>query len=166
MRWNYSQCCWKFHEIAATRFWNAESFISVELIWTKLDSKLMSCLPLLFSAVKLAQVIRWSKPVYCNHLVLMTVFVHGRWLNMSFISLRLSQTPTGQHSLLIKHLLSRSLWILISFSFAFFFTFLLSFHSAFALSHCSHTPSQSVSLFPPNGSQRETKWDCHQIWFM
>lgn len=106
----------------------------------------MWCLFLLFPAVKLAQVIRWSKPVYCNDLVLMTVFVHGQWLNISFISLRLSLTPTGQHNLLTKHLLSQSPFLDFFPLISFICTFLLSFtHSVFAL--CLTAPITHLSQF-------------------
>lgn len=95
----------------------------------------------MFPAVELAQVIRWTKSGYCYHLVLMTVFAHDQWLNISFISLWPSLTPTGQDNQLIKHLLPQSCFLcfiisflliaLFLFHFFFFqFVFLLCFNAA------------------------------------
>lgn len=147
--WNCSQHCWKYNEKAVRRFWNTESCISEELIQTEVDSQLMWCLLLLFPAVKLAQVIRWSVPISFNHLVIMTVFAHGQWLNICFISLWLSLTPTGQHNVLRKQLLSQSLCFFIffpsrflSFSLSCFFSTL----SSFCVSLLSYHTAANFSL--------------------
>ena len=136
--------CWKFYQ------WGANS----ESRWTL---KLMWCLLLLFPAVKLAQVIRWSKPVYCNHLALMTVFVRGQWLNMSFISLWLSFTPTGQHNLLITLAISISLFLSrfpLSLSLSLSLSPSLSL-SVCPVSLCSHIPPQPISLHLMEAKERQ-----------
>lgn len=98
----------------------------------------MQRLLLLFPAVK-AQVIRWSTNVYCNYCVLMTVFLHGQWLNMFFISLWLSLTPTAQQNLLIKH---QPFLSPCFFQFCFLLTLLLCYllfaFSSFFLLSCFH----------------------------
>lgn len=93
-------------------------------------------LPLLFPAVDLGQATRWSELIYCNHLVLMTVFVQGLWLNTSFIQLWLS---LAQHSLLMKRKLAQCLSCIVLLG---FFAFLIAFLSAclHPESQCSHPP--------------------------
>lgn len=124
----------------------------------------MWCLLLFFPAVKLAQVIRRLKPVYCNHLVIMTVFVGDQWLNIYFIPRLL--TPTGQRNLLLKHLLSKCLCFcllffpfLFSLSISFFFNFLLYFTMSLFLCLTVLIPHRkqflSVHLMEAKGRQND-----------
>lgn len=98
-------------------------------------------LPLLFPAVDLGQATRWSELIYCNHLVLMTVFVQGLWLNTSFIQLWLS---LAQHSLLMKHKLAQCLSCIFCWG---FLPFLLPFFQpVFTLSLSALIPHRSWIL--------------------